>query len=220
MMLTVPEVLRLAGHPPGRRTGARWRTTCPLTKGDNAESFSYTDEVWHCFACAESGGIVKLAKLLGVLADPVPRPGIEGLPDARDVFARDRQALPEPKLSAELARIGAAARERILAAADRLHCAAERAHASEIPRYLDQMGFDYQNDGDARFDAFATAAYWWADVQAWKDCAHHLYAAVALDPELAERDVSRALAAADDARFCPCEAAPTARGTRARPRLA
>jgi hypothetical protein len=222
-VLTVLEVLERAGHPPGRRLGTRWRTTCPVHRGDNREAFSYTSEVWHCFVCGESGGVVKLARALGVLEERVPRPGIEGVPDLRDLLRKDRMAAPEPKVTEHLAVRAAETRARVRAVADRIHVAAELAQYSDIPRWLDQMAVEYQDDPDMRGEAFDTAARWWAEVGRWKDVAHRLYIVSALDPVLAAHDMTRALHCAliDAGSYCPCEGvALPPRGTRARPWLA
>ncbi len=60
--MTVSDVLTAAGHP----LGARNRTTCPLPthRGDNPQSFSYREEVWHCFGCGENGGVKKLREAI------------------------------------------------------------------------------------------------------------------------------------------------------------
>ena len=74
----VEAVLEAAGHPVGRHG----RTTCPIHQGDNEHAFSYTDRQWHCWACGEGGGIITLAKALGLWEEPEPpvtRP-ILGLP--------------------------------------------------------------------------------------------------------------------------------------------
>jgi len=222
-VLTVLEVLERAGHPLGRRLGARWRTTCPIHRGDNREAFSYTSEVWHCFVCGESGGVVKLARALGVLEERVPRPGIEGVPDLRDLLRKDRMTPAELKVSEQLAVHAGETRARVRAGADRIHVAAELAQCSDIPRWLDQMALEYQSNTDMRSEVFDTAARWWAEVQRWKDVAHRLYIVSALDPVLAAHDVMRAVQGAliDSGSYCPCEGvALPPRGTRARPRLA
>jgi hypothetical protein len=217
-VLTVPEVLARIGHPAGRRVGARWRTTCPIHRGDNVQSFSYTAEVWHCFRCGESGGQMKLARALGVLEEPVPRPGVEGVPDIRDVLRRER-SVPEPlSPSAQLAAIGQEAQQILRAQADRIHLAADQAQTVEIPRWLDLAG--YFADPLARGEVFDIAARWWSETWRWKDLAHQLYAFIAFDPVVADENPELVLWLASESRYCGCaELAWSEQGTRERPRL-
>ena len=220
--MTVGEVLRRAGHPVGRCVSLRanrWRTTCPIHRGDNQEGFSYTSDLWHCFVCGESGGVVGLGERLGVLARKLPRPEIEGMPDLRVVFERDREHVVEP-VTLRLVRRLADERAVIAAAADRVHVACERVQGVEIPRYLDRAALDYQNDPDGRDRAFDHAAAWWGEAQRWRDLAHTLYGAIAYDAGLALRDPEAAEVLATDARGCPCQGGRwPERGSAVRPRL-
>ena len=66
--VTIPEVLELHGI---KRHGTRCR--CPLHNGDR-DSFSFTDTLFHCFTCGESGGVIQLEALLsGVSNDEACR---------------------------------------------------------------------------------------------------------------------------------------------------
>jgi len=217
--VTIPEVLRRAGHPEGRRWGERWRTTCPLHRGQNEQAFSYTLEVWHCFRCDESGGVRGLADRLGVLEEPVARPPLEGVPELRDLRRPDRSR-PFERPTAILARLAAHDRARVLAQATVLHQLAEEQQAVAIPRWLDEVAVDYQDDPDGRLEAFEEGARWWAEAQGWKDLAHELFVAVAFDPVLAEVAPQTACSVAEAACFCLCAGAVAVpRGARTRPRL-
>ena len=217
--LTVPEVLRRVGHPEGRRHGNRWRTSCPLHHGDNEQAFSYTEQVWHCFRCAESGGARGLAERLGVLETEPERPPPEGVPELRDLRRADRTRVIE-KPSARLARLAAEECARVLVVARHLHYLGDQAQASRIPSYLDQAAVTYQNDPDARDAAFDAAARWWREAQRWKDLAHELFIAAAFDPVLAEHDPETACWLLEEARYCLCAGAlHVPQGTRSRPRI-
>lgn len=215
--MTVPEVLARIGHPAGRRVGARFRTTCPIHRGDNVQSFSYTAEVWHCFRCGESGGQLKLARALGVLEEPVPRPGIEGVPDMRDVLRREQSA-PEPEPpSVQLAALGQRMQRRLRFQADVIHLAADRVQVLEIPRWLDLMA---AADPEEHGVAFEIAARWWGEAQRWRDVAHRLYAVTGFDPVVAEENPELVLWVASESRYCGCQGVPwPERGTRERPRI-
>lgn len=62
--VTIQEVLALHGIRTSRK-----RCRCPF-HASRPDTFSFTDEVYHCFSCGESGGPIQLeAKLSGVTND-------------------------------------------------------------------------------------------------------------------------------------------------------
>lgn len=57
--VTISDVLNAHGITPGQRK----RCHCPFHASRN-DSFSFTDKLFHCFSCGESGGVIQLeAKL-------------------------------------------------------------------------------------------------------------------------------------------------------------
>lgn len=62
--VTIPSVLDLHGV---KRHGRR--CCCPI-HGGSRNSFSFTDQLFHCFTCGEGGGVIQLeAKIRGVDED-------------------------------------------------------------------------------------------------------------------------------------------------------
>lgn len=57
--VTIPDVLKMNGANIGRRR----RCACPIC-GSKRDAFSYTDNLFHCFSCGESGGVIQLEAVL------------------------------------------------------------------------------------------------------------------------------------------------------------
>lgn len=57
--VSVPDVLAMHG----KNTGRRGRCACPF-HASRSDTFSYTDKLFHCFSCGESGGVIQLEALL------------------------------------------------------------------------------------------------------------------------------------------------------------
>ena len=63
--VTISDVLNAHGKPLGRRG----RCPCPF-HASRYDTFSYTDKLFHCFSCGESGGVIQLeAKLSNTSQD-------------------------------------------------------------------------------------------------------------------------------------------------------
>ena len=61
-MITIKDILHKYGIAPGKHN----RTQCPLHNGKD-NNFCYTDQVFHCWVCGESGNAVGLvSKMFGI----------------------------------------------------------------------------------------------------------------------------------------------------------
>lgn len=88
MSLTVPDVLAEVGILPDRHGKA----LCPL-HAEKTPSFTFTDELWHCFGCGAGGNAYQLALRLGVRK---PRPQRYLEPGQRAIKGVQRSLL-EPR---------------------------------------------------------------------------------------------------------------------------
>lgn len=57
--VTIPDVLTMNRIDKGRRG----RCVCPIC-GARRDAFSYTNKLFHCFSCGESGGVIQLESVL------------------------------------------------------------------------------------------------------------------------------------------------------------
>ena len=62
MFETIRDVLVAVSWELGHEDGVRWRTRCPIHRGENRTAFSYTMNVWTCFAGCGSGGVRALMR--------------------------------------------------------------------------------------------------------------------------------------------------------------
>jgi len=54
--ITIPSLLSYHGY----HLGSRGRTVCPIHRGSNKTSFSYTPTKFHCFTCGACGDVIAL----------------------------------------------------------------------------------------------------------------------------------------------------------------
>lgn len=57
--VTIEDILINCGYQPRRN-----RMACPIHNGRNPTSFSFTEDIYHCFSCGASGGLLDLAQTL------------------------------------------------------------------------------------------------------------------------------------------------------------
>jgi len=60
-LVGIADVLRHFGYDARSERG---RTVCPIHHGSNPSAFSYTPQVYHCFACSAGGDIFELLSVL------------------------------------------------------------------------------------------------------------------------------------------------------------
>lgn len=149
MPLSVPDVLVEAGWPLGRYG----RTTCLLHEGDNRSAFSYTEEVWNCFACGAGGTGWHLAVRLGLRKERFSiRPGGATIPGlSRHFFAHLR---PDPR--PELLRVTERLRRAVLRK-ERAFLAVSRALLDGAEDEV-SMAVDLWRSGRSRVDVLDAAA--------------------------------------------------------------